>query len=96
MQRVGRLQRDMNRTLEKQVIDENERRLLDLADRKAKTITTLPILEKSMANHGTDPVMGLGEVVTDKQRKQWRKMKHVLSENIQQRVCSQRPLLIMD
>ena len=96
MQRLGHLQRDMNRTLEKQVVDEQERRLLDLADRKAKTITTLPILEKSMANHGTDPVMGLGEVVTDKQRKQWRKMKHVLSENIQQRVCSQRPLLIMD
>ena len=76
----------MNNTIAKQKVEERERKLLELADRNAKTITTLPVLEKSEANKGTDPVMGLGEVVTSKQKRQWRKMKAVLSENIQQRV----------
>ena len=84
-----KLQQDMNRTIAKQSLEERDRRLLDLHDHKAKTITTtLPVLEKSDANHGTDPVLGLGEVVTDKQRREWRKMKSVLSERIRKRVCS--------
>ena len=87
MQRLQRLHADMNSTLAKQKVEERERRLLELADRSAKTITTLPVLEKSEGNKGTDPVMGLGEVTTTKQKRQRRKMKAVLSENIRKRVC---------
>jgi len=51
------------------------------------------VLEKSEGNRGTDPVMGLGEVTTKKQKRQRRKMKAVLSENIRQRAeQSQRAL----
>ena len=90
MQHVQRLHQDMNDTLTQQKEEERERRVLELADRSAKTITTLPVLEKSNANHGTDPVMGLGEVLTSKEKRQRRKMKAVLSENIKQRVCGER------
>merc|ERR1719261_197802 len=76
---------DVRKTLDWQHRQEIERRQLDLADRKAKTITTLPVLEKSKANNGTDPIMGLGEVTTDKQIAERRRMQRILSDKIRAR-----------